>query len=103
MPARGGIDHGVIEHVTDVQRSGDVRRRNGQRKSWAGRMRIGVKDAGRDPPFCPMRLETLRFVCFFQFHGESISLASGHNLTALKGDVVMNGSVACLCSSVAQW
>ena len=30
MPARGRVDHGVIEHVADVQRSGDVGRRNGE-------------------------------------------------------------------------
>ena len=35
-----------------------------------GGVRVGVKDAGLHPPLGPMRLEPLRLVYFFQFHGK---------------------------------
>ena len=47
-----------------------------QRKSRAGRVGIGVKNTGLHPPFGPTRLEALRLVCLFQFHGETSSLTS---------------------------
>ena len=68
MPAHGGVDHGMVEHVADVQRAGDVGRRDNDGEDAAGRLRIGVEDAGFDPPLGPVRLEALRLVCFFQFH-----------------------------------
>ena len=33
-------------------------------------LRIGVKDAGVDPPLGPVRLEPLRLVDFLDFHGK---------------------------------
>ncbi len=104
MPARGGVDHGVIQHVADVQRSSNVGRRNGERKSRSRRVRIGVKNAGLHPPFGPMRLEALRLVCFFQFHGRTSSLASRAKFDSAKTGCCNEWEVTCLpCSSVAQW
>ncbi len=70
MPARRGVDYGVVERVADVQRSGNVGRRDGEGESGHGRVCIGMKNAGLPPPFGPTGLAALRLVGLFQFHGE---------------------------------
>ena len=46
MPADGDVDLGVLEHVADVERAGDVGRRNDERKYAAA----GVSAAARKMP-----------------------------------------------------
>ena len=71
MPADGDVDLGVLEHVADVQRAGDVGRRNDEGKdARRGFSRGGAEDAGVDPPLRPMRLEPLGLVHFLNLHGK---------------------------------
>ena len=59
----------VLEHVADVQRAGDVGRRDDQGEIAPG-ARDGMEDAAVDPPLCPMRLKPLRLVHFIDLHGK---------------------------------
>ena len=70
MSARGGVHHGVVEHVADVQRTGDIGRRHGEGKYRPGHVRIGVNDFGLHSPFGPTMLKALWLVCLFKFPWE---------------------------------
>ena len=69
-PADLGVDDGVLEHVPHVQGTGDVRRRNRERKIGLAGMRLGAVGVVLHPPLGPMRLEPLGLVNFIDFHGE---------------------------------
>src|SRR5579871_369993 len=75
VPANGHIDFGVFEHVSDVQRPGHIGRRNDEREYTVSSARVSAKDAGIDPPLCPMRLEPPGLVHFFNWHGENTNIA----------------------------
>ena len=62
----GDIDLGVLEHVADVQRAGDVRRRNYERKTVRPEFSRGAEDSVFDPPLGPMRLKSLRLIDFYR-------------------------------------
>ena len=73
MPANGDIDLGMLQHVAEVERAGNVRRRNYEREYAAGAPGGRAEDPGVDPPLRPMRLEPLRLVDFLNLHGEITS------------------------------
>ena len=74
-PADLRVDDGMLEHVPHVQRAGDVRRRNRERKIRLAGVRFDVEDLLIHPPLGPMRLEPLGFIDFLDFHGETSILA----------------------------
>jgi len=65
VPADGDVDLGVLQHVAHVERSGDVGRRNDERKYRFAGFIARVINAGFHPPLSPMGLEPLGFVHFF--------------------------------------
>ncbi len=69
-PADLGVDNGMLEHVPHVQRAGDVRRRNRERKIGFAGMRLGAIGVVLHPPLGPVRFEPLGLVDFIDFHGE---------------------------------
>ena len=70
MPADCAIDLAMLEHVSNVQRTGHVGWWNDQRKHRRGTFYVSVKDPGLDPPLRPMRLKPLRLIDFLKLHGE---------------------------------
>jgi hypothetical protein len=70
MPADSDIDFGVLQHVADMQRTGDVGRRNNERKDARQRLFGGVEDAGVNPPLRPVRFEPLGLVNLIDLHGK---------------------------------
>jgi len=75
-PADGHVDFGVLEHVPDVQRSGDIGRRNGQREHPPRSVQVGAENARLNPPLRPMRLKPLGFIDLLEWHGEIPTIAS---------------------------
>ncbi len=65
MPADGDIDFGMLQHVTDVEGTGDIGPRDDQRKDGRLGFIRGAEDAAVDPPLGPVRLEALGLVNFF--------------------------------------
>src|SRR5580704_12195675 len=63
-PARENVDFRVVEHMADVQRAGDVRRRNGDRPVLAGIFYVGDEELFVEPIFGPALLNFLRLVGF---------------------------------------
>src|SRR6185437_12506644 len=71
MPADGHIHYGMVEHVTDMQRTSYVRWRNDQRKNGTAGYDVGAVQSVIHPPLRPMRLKTLWFIHFFELHPET--------------------------------
>ena len=72
VPAREDVDLGVIEHMPDMQRAGDVGRRDDNGKHFTGRARIGAIQPFVVPGLRPALLDFLRLV--------SLGDLSRHNL-----------------------
>src|SRR4051812_44025969 len=72
MPADSHIHDGVLEHVTDMEGAGNVRRRDNNREDRATLYlrRIHLVDACFNPPLSPMRLQALGLVYLLKLHGK---------------------------------
>src|SRR5207244_8602120 len=57
MPAGDDVNFGMLQHVAHVERAGDVRRGDDERKYASAGFGVGVEDTPIDPPPRPMRLE----------------------------------------------
>src|SRR5262249_53439510 len=62
MPTRQDVDLGVLQHVADVQRAGDVGWRDDDGEDWTGRVRVGAKQVVLDPEFGPGSFDVLGVV-----------------------------------------
>ena len=81
VPADQDIDLAVIQHVANVQRAGDIGRRNDDGKNGAGGARVGTVKLLIDPGSGPVRLDQLGIVGL----GKIISLGKCERFWGLFG------------------
>ena len=77
MPAHEHVDLRVLEHVADVDRAGDVRRRQRDRKCGAVARVFGAEKFLVEPGFGPALFDFLRLVSLGYFPGHCVPYGIG--------------------------
>ncbi len=87
MPADSDVHHGVFEHVADVERPGDIGRRNDDGKHPALLSERGIRpiNTGFNPPLSPVRLKALRLIDLLKLHG-NFQRSIGKRLAERRGE-----------------
>ena len=86
MPADGDVDFGMLQHVADVERAGNVGRRNDEGKDARLHLFRGVEDTGVNPPLGPVRFEALGLVDLLDWHGSTMISRCVDTATCITGD-----------------